>query len=119
MKYSIFICVFFIVSCNNIKTTNEEPVSEFININSDTLMINNEVYYLDSIDAKEFESIYSLLDNETKSIVDYGHNQGNETIDDSIHVTSNNEMLTFQLRNGLIDSCINDTTDGEEFTNYS
>jgi len=119
MKNTLYFFILLLTSCSFKQTAKEAPATDSLTIVLDTLMINNEVYYLDSIDAKEFESIYSLLDNETKCIVDYGYNKGNETIDDSIHVTSNNEMLTFQLRNGLIDSCINDTTDGEEYTKYS
>ncbi|MBV5347829.1 hypothetical protein JZU46_06410, partial [bacterium] len=100
MKNTLYFFILLLTSCSFKQTAKEAPATDSLTIVLDTLMINNELYYLDSIDAKEFESIYSLLDNETKSIVDCGYNQGNETIDDSIHVSSFNGKLTFHLRNG-------------------
>lgn len=107
MKNTLYFFIFLLTSCSFKQTAKEAPATDSLIIILDTLVINNEVYYLDSIDAKEFESIYSLLNNETKSIVDYGYKQRNETIDDSIHVSRNSGTLTFHLKNGA-DSILTD-----------
>lgn len=103
MKNSVYLFVILLASCNFKPAVKEAPATDSLTIVLDTLMINNETYFLDSINKNEFESVYKHL----SELYEYPYDSI-EIIDDSIHVSRNNGTLTFHLRNGA-DSILTDT----------
>lgn len=97
------LCILLVVAaCSTPPSGDQAP-------KGDTLMISNQVYSLDSIDFKEFQSIKadSYQDNE-KEVIN----------DSSVHRTDS-LTLTFQLKNGKTLNLKNDTSESNFITyNY-
>jgi uncharacterized protein YcfL len=133
MKLHIILIALFFIACSS-----KKEVSINKHLNSDTLMINNVVYYLDSISEEEYKTVNtnlywkiqnldSIFEEEQKTVHKYLYwkfkidtiiidttDYNREIIDDPLHVKRDNLKLTFQLKNGKVKVLLDDTTSTSE-----
>jgi hypothetical protein len=100
------ICYFVLLALLFACSSNRSPKSS--GIQGDTLVINNQVYYLDSISYNEFDTIPAMSFNENED----------EIINDPSVTRTSKLVLNFKLKNSQQIVLQSDTTESENFVVY-
>lgn len=105
-KLLILFALLLLISCN--QKANSTIIENSTELELDTLK-DNEIYFLDTIPAKEF---FSFAENENVFCNCYEDTESN--IDDS-NVKRNANILSFQLRNGETKELVNNTEKNDKY----